>query len=175
MTTTTLYRLGTYPGQIGECQNSWRGAMYVWTDIARRYCGFETFPMFDEVARNRVWNVWRSEPMPLHDAVVLLSTMDYATISARDVPAVANAFEMYGRNHPESSLCEQAALLRAARFEDGDVVAWRQTSVSEFWGETWLPEPNDDGDEAKYYDPAKGDRHFDAYAEALEAAQVLTV
>lgn len=163
MSTTDIYRLGREPGEIGSVRNSWRGGMYVWSDIAKRYFGLPSFPMFDDKARDKIWNASKHVAMPRHEIIVLMTTMDNATIRGSDAAAVANAFEMYAAQHEGSSFGEQAAILRSADLQPDDLVAWNQTSVSEFWGCGWDAEK----DEPVWYDPATGTKHFDAYAEAM--------
>jgi hypothetical protein len=154
MSETILYSLGENPQVIGEARNAWRGAMYVWNDIAKRYFGLEGFPMFGPMSK-KIWNAADTKNLPLHEAVVLLSTMDFATIRAGDAKEVAEHFDRYGQEHPNSSFSEQAKIIREAELKEGDLIAWQQTSVSEFWGD------EDDG----WYS-VTGDKHFDAYAEA---------
>lgn len=161
MSYTAIYRLGREPECIGETRNAWRGGMYVWTDVAKRYCGLSTFPMFDDAAAHRVWQSFKNPAMPEHERIVLISTFDNAAVLGRDREAVAAAFEQYGREHPNSSFAEQAAILRAADIQPDDLIAWQQTSVSEFWGQGWDSEK----DERTWYDPAER-KHFDVYADA---------
>lgn len=169
MSTTSIYRLGRDPTQIGETRNSWRGAMYIWNDVAKRYCGLDAFPMFCEAEQSRVWNANRHTRMPRHEAIVLMTTMDGAVIRGEDAKAVAEAFEQYASEHPaQTSFAEQAAILRSDDVQPGDLIGWQQTSVSEFWGVRW----SDDGEEMTWYDPAKEDRHFDAYAAALKSETI---
>lgn len=163
MSTTSIYRLGREPSAIGEVSNAWRGAMYVWNDIAKRYCGLERFPFFPGPDQERVWNAYKNTRMPRHEAIVLLSTMDGATVRGEDLAIVAEAFEKYGAEHPNSSLTEQAAVLRRADIRPGDLIAWQQTSVGEFWGRAGYDE---DGEEPVWYDSADGNLHFDACADA---------
>jgi hypothetical protein len=161
MSTTSIYILGSEPGEIGECRNSWRGAMYVWNDIAKRYCGMESFP-FSGSKQSDVWNANRHHMMPEHDAIVLLSTMDNAIVWGRDAKTVADAFDRYGREHPESSLAEQAEILRSATLNPDDALAWQQTSVGEFWGQSW----NEEKEDYDWYNPLTGVNHFDVLQEA---------
>lgn len=161
MSTTGIYVLGSEPGEIGECRNSWRGAMYVWNDIAKRYCGMPPGFGFAQKEHHTVWNVWRNRPMPEHEIIVLLSTMDNAIVWAKDVLLVADAFEKYGHDHPDSSLAEQAQILRVAKLKPDDALAWQQTSVGEFWGQDWDHEK----DEPVWYAPATGTKHFDVVDE----------
>jgi hypothetical protein len=160
MSTTSIYVLGKEPGEIGECRNAWRGAMYVWNDIAKRYCDLPSFP-FDAPSQNKVWNANQRYIMPEHEQIVLLSTMDNAIVWARDAKTVAEAFAKYGREHPDSSLAEQAEILRTAALKPEDALAWQQTSVGEFWGQSW----NDESEDYDYYDPHAGTKHFDVMSE----------
>lgn len=162
MSTTSIYRLGREPSCIGDVRNSWRGAMYVWNDVAKRYCGLDSFPIFDDGKRERVWNAFKNPRMPEHERIVLLSTLDNAGVYGRDAKTVADAFMHYGREHPHSSLIEQAEILRAADLRPDDLVAWQQTSVGEFWGQSW----NEEREDNDWYDPATGVQHFDVFAEA---------
>lgn len=48
MSCTEIYVIGENHCEYqGECKNAWRGAMYVWNDVAKRYFGLEGFPSFD--------------------------------------------------------------------------------------------------------------------------------
>lgn len=165
MSTTSIYRLGRDPECIGECRNSWRGHMYVWNDVAKRHCGLPRFPLGfggnDNSEMSRVWNAFTDPEMPEHERIVLATTMDYATVRGRDMDAVIAAFERYGKEHPESSISEQAEILKAADIRPNDLVGWQGTSVSEFWGTEWDSEK----DEQTWYDPSTN-KHFDAFAAA---------
>ncbi len=132
--------------------------MFVWNDVAQRYCGLPRFP-FSGPGVSRVWNADRDPRMPEHERIVLLSTMDYAVVLGSDAQAVADAFARYGKEHPASSYREQADILRSADIQPDDLIAWQQTSVGEFWGSRW----DDTAEATVWYDPAEGS-HFDVYA-----------
>ena len=161
MSTTNIFRLGSEPREIASIKNSWRGAKYVWNDMAKRYWGLQSFPMFDDGNRSKVWNTYRHKKLPEHEKIVLLSTMDNAVVFGRDAKVVADAFERYGREHPDSSLIEQAETLRRAELKPDDAVAWQQTSVGEFWGGKY----DEAAEDRLWYDPATGSQHFDVVAE----------
>jgi hypothetical protein len=165
MSRTELYRLGKNPECIGKVNNSWRGAMYVWTDIAKRYFGLEHFPMFDEAMRMKVWNASGYHPnMPTHDRIVLASTMDNVVVYGRDMQRAIDAFEKYGAEHPNSSLSEQAKILRATEFGPDDAAAWNQTSVNEFWGYVHGEESEDGEQDVSFYDlKSDAKEHSDAF------------
>lgn len=165
MTTTTIYFLEKDRCHTVDIRNAWRSAMYVWNDVARRYCGFERFPMGfrddDNDKMMAVWNFNNRNPgvMAEHEAIALLSTMDNMLLEPSRWEQLVEAFEKYGAEHPDSSFGEQAEAIR--RFFNGDVkvedltgIGWRQTSVCD---SAWLDYNEDD--EAQVYDPATGDKH----------------
>jgi hypothetical protein len=173
MSRTELFILGgPEPGELGSTSNSWRGGMYVWNEIAKKYFGLEGFPMFDQSKQNAIWNASFPE-MTLAEHIVLMTTMDRATVKTSDCEAIAVAFEEYFNMYPSSSLYEQAQLLRSVVVHPEAIIAWNQTSVSEFWGMRFeYDEGTDDEDENAegdyvFYDPSTQDKHFDAYAAAL--------
>mgnify|MGYP001332332109 CR=1 FL=1 len=173
MSTTTIYRLGRDPGELAEFRNSWRGAMQVWSHIAKRYLELDMFP-FSGPDQKRVWQAHLTHPLSPEERIVLLSTMDNAAVRGADVPAVAAAFDAYGAGHTDSSYREQGIALRelvaCGEIRPDDWIAWQQTSVGEFWGHIAWNEEREDYD---WYDPATGTKHFDFYAEAT--AEALTV
>lgn len=162
MSSTTIYCLGAVPGEVAEFGNAWRAGMYVWNDIARRYFGFDGFPMFDMAKQHSVWNAANTGALPQHEAIVLLSTMDRATVRTEEKAALVEAFRRYGAEHPRSSYAEQAGAIETADLPPGHWLAWRQTSVAEFWGKSW----DDEREERDWYDPRTGRDHFDVIAEA---------
>lgn len=161
MSTTQIFKLGA-PNAclIGETQNAWVGAMYIWNDVAKRYCGLPSFPGFYEQAkRSEVWNAWQKDNMPRHEKIALLSTMDYATISAKNITEAFEAFIQYGKEHPNSSFHEQAWIIKRTILNDDQFVAFNQTSVGDFWGETY----SDENEDFEYYGPNCNEKHFEIF------------
>ncbi|MCE8034574.1 hypothetical protein EKK97_13815 [Billgrantia tianxiuensis] len=166
MSRTEIFLLQPNGGvHVLEFRNAWRGAMYVWNDIAKRYCGFERFPLgFDDKGKEQQMDVWnygnRNPDMPEHDAIVLLSTMDHALLEPDQWERLAEAFEKYGSEHPDSSYSEQAAALRQAMESEAgkDVtgIGWLQTSVCDTEWLIW----DEDGEERRSYDPSKDEGHL---------------
>lgn len=157
MSHTSIYCLGERPGFVAEFGNSWRGAMYVWNDIARRYCGLgDGFPIFDKKACDEFWDCWKRYPLKRHEKIVLFSTYDRIVASGSELPDVIEAFKRYGSEHPDSSILEQAIALETHRFDRFQFAAWNQTSINSFWG--WIYDETDD-DEGHYYDPNVSSEH----------------
>lgn len=119
---------------LGDVRNAFRAAMYVWNDVAKRYCGMETFPFFGGEGQNRVWNADKDIRMPDDEKIVLRSTMTGATCAIKDRDALVSAFRSYGKRHPDSSLSDQAEVIASAEIPEGWFVGINQTSVVDFWG-----------------------------------------
>tara|TARA_B100000929_G_scaffold191791_1_gene151891 strand:- start:2385 stop:2936 length:552 start_codon:yes stop_codon:yes gene_type:complete len=150
-------------------RNAFLSAMYVWQHTAKHYCGLERFPMSffsdDLEPMMAVWNFHSRNPgkMKAHDAIVMQSTMDNVLLEPSEWRRLLEAFELYGKEHPQSSFAEQAAIIRGVmESEEGkDVVAigWQQTSVS---GDTpwYCYEEDESGNEiVKVYDPSIDNLH----------------
>lgn len=167
MSRTAIFLLEHGKNRVLEFSNAWRGAMYVWSDVAKRYCGLKHFPtgIFDddEDRQMEVWNYDNRHPgeMAEHEAIVLLSTMDHALLEPDQWERLVEAFEKYGAEHPGSSYSEQAAALRDALEGPGEDVemtgiGWLQTSVCDT---EWLVF-GDDEEERRPYNPAQDSGHF---------------
>lgn len=163
MSETTIFFLAGENSLSIDFKNAFRGAMYVWGDIAKRYCGFDRFPMFSEEDQSKVWNFGNNNPekMPRHESIVMASTMDGALLEPTKWKQLVEAFEKYAANHPDSSIGNQATAIRKvmesdkATFVSG--IGWRQTSVC---GDCrWEPRDEDE-EECGTYDPASNSNHF---------------
>lgn len=145
-----------------EFKNAFRGAMYVWNDIATRYAGFEYFPHSDYDDQMEVWNYYSRHPgvMKPHEMIVLASTMDGSLVEAHRWKDLVNAFSQYGKEHPNSNYAEQAVaiegLVELIGIENLMYIAWNQTTINNFWGVEYI----DETDTFEYYDPDQGENHF---------------
>lgn len=167
MSTTTAYKIGKGQcEQIGEFKNAWRGGAYVWNQIAKDYFSLEYFPMFDSLMQKKVWNAGDYKPISDCEYIALASTMDKATVRAtiENMNILMNAFEEYGKAHPNSSYTEQYLVLEAVstKLSESDFIAWQQTSCGEFWVEG---EYCEEIEEYKYYNPNDSEEHFDVIEE----------
>ena len=114
-----------------EFQNSWLGGMAIWNAMARQYCGYDTFPMFDAAGRSKVWALAGNEKVPEQDRVTLATTLDRFLVPGDALVRVAECLEhsagWMGRTH----LRDQAACLRElAAAGDVRAVGWNQSSVT---------------------------------------------
>lgn len=160
MSTTSIYCLGRNE-EIGSVKNAWRGAMYVWDDVARRYFKMDSFPLMNKEEARKVWNAWKYHQLPRHEIVVLLSTMDQALVKGSGIEELITAFRQYSLEHPNSSFAKQAEILEKSNIKPEEFIAWQQTSVGEFWG----MEYDSNLDTVTWYDPSQG-KHFDVIEEA---------
>lgn len=150
MSYTEIYSLSkNHCNKIGEIKNAWRGAMYVWSNIAEKYFGLESFPFLDEAMQKRIWNAGNEHPLTDDELIVLASTMDRVTVKAKDIHRLVEAFDKYAEGNPNSSIAEQALVIKSAEIPDDSVIAFNQTSVGDF---AFSPERNEDNDEYIYSD-----------------------
>ncbi len=152
---------------LGETKNAWRGAMYVWNQIAQKYFGLDSFPSFDADMQKRVWNANNEHQLTDAEIIVLASTMDCVVVKAVDVQRLVEAFEEYAKDHPHCSIGEQAELLKASRLSPEDHIAWCQTSISEFHFEPVYLEEND---EYRYHNLSDGWDLFEQFERIKGAA-----
>ena len=166
MSRTEIYHLGKSPGEIGTTGNAWRSAMQVWNYVAKRYCDMESMPLLfgedKEAGSWKVWRAWQLPAMPEHEKIVLMSTLDKATVRSEHRDRLVAAFRRYAREQGthNTSIGEQAEIIASNAIEDGDLIAWNQTSVATFWGV--LDDP-DNPDEWRFYDPSKDTGHWDIF------------
>ena len=172
MSQTTIFFLAGDESFTVDFKNSFRGAMYVWNDIAKRYCGFDHFPSFSLDDQMEVWNFANNNPekMPIHEAIVMASTMDKALLEPDKWIELVEAFEKYSLDHPDSSIGDQAAAIREAmESEKASLIkgiGWRQTSVcgDSLW-EVW----SEESDDYDAYCPNSSDEHFWIVGQAKDA------
>lgn len=134
---------GCEPILISEISNSWRGAMYVWNDIAKRYFGLNGFPFFDYEMRDRIWNAGNEKDLSTSEKIVLASTMDLATVNKDNFHKLYLAFKGYESYNKDSSIGEQAEIIQdnIDKIPDDYFIAWNQTSVN---GDAWFSGFNED-------------------------------
>lgn len=151
---------------LGETKNAWRGAMYVWNQIAQKYFGLDCFPSFDTNMQKRIWNANNEHQLTDAEIIVLGSTMDRVLVKANDIPRLIEAFEQYGKEHPSSSLSEQAEIIKTVDMSENGCIGWCQTSVTSFHFE---PTHIEEDDHYIYHDLSDGwdlFKQFDAFKKA---------
>lgn len=167
MSTTQVFAVkqDEEPIFLGECRNAFRGAMYVWSDISKRYFGLDGFPPFDLDMQSRVWNAGNEKPLTEAELIVLASTMDKAIVDPAGIQQLLVAFVEYGEAHENSSISEQAEIINKSipEIPDGYALAWIQTSVcADGWFVNW--------DKENEVDIADLSESFDVIQQVSEAA-----
>lgn len=133
MSSTEIYVINSDSSKwIGSTRNAWRGAMFVWDQIARDYLNLDSFPFHDEDLQRKVWNAGKYFELKRYENIVLSSTMDYVYITKSGLKDVLEAFKEYGERHPQSSLMEQYEIINSIDLADDECIAFNQTTVCEF-------------------------------------------
>ncbi len=166
MSYTTLFKVPE-SGEIedyADINNSLRGAFSVWSEMAKVYLGMEYLPMSGnrDERMQLVWDLSKSERVPLNDRIVMASTFDRVMFKREHLLTTATAMDDFGNRHDPGHLPEQARKLRElAQDESCFAVCWRQTSVtSDMWMEH-TGELDENGDMGyRMYDVSKDDNHW---------------
>lgn len=142
-----------------ELSNSWGSAPVVWDAIGKKYIGHDFSFMYNDKVE-KLWKLYSSQDIPIHQRVVLMMTFDRAYVLKKDYSRAARDIRLFLEDFPQDTSVANHWPSIADYFEsDPDVPAiglWC-TSVSEnpFNGR-W----NDDRDE---YEPPDWEKCFDIY------------
>lgn len=146
---------------LGETPNAFRGAIKVWGILESKYLEPKEYRRYGVEQMKEIWDLHNDPRLPRTEKICLLSTFDNVIVLTRDLPELVKSFEEF---EGETSLYEQAALIKPLIVKDKDVLAigWNQTSVN---ADTWL---NFGGysrnDNAKPYNILKmDDRHWNLF------------
>lgn len=168
MSYTEIFSLSkSHCHKIAEIKNAWRGSMYVWNGIAKKYFDLENFPFMDLDMQSRIWNAGNEHPLTDDELIVLASTMDFVTIKAKDIPRLVEAFDKYAEANPNSSLAEQSLAIKSAEIPTDSLIAFNQTSVGDF---AFSPTYNQDSDEYIYSDLSRAWDLFEQF-DAIKASK----
>lgn len=112
-----------------QVQNAWRGAMAIWRIMEERHLPPVPYSrLMNPVEARAVWRLYADKSVPMHERIVLLSTMDKCLVKKEDFPRLIEAFRKF---EGDTSLPEQADILEAMlENEDCIAVGWNQTSVT---------------------------------------------
>lgn len=79
---------------VAEMRNAWRGAMWIWNEIACRYCHLEGFPLgLDMTEAQKVWDMADSDKLSETDRLALLTTFDNWLVAPEHMERVAKALD----------------------------------------------------------------------------------
>jgi hypothetical protein len=137
--------------RVTEFQNAWLGAMMVWQEFGKRYCGFgeDVVLLCDKAKMRQVWGLYTDrEKVPEEDRVTLGTTFDNALVPGHALVYVSECMEKTAEWLPSHShIGEQAKFLRElARDPAIRAVGWNQTSVC---ADPWSMPPDGDDEYAE--------------------------
>ncbi|MGF7535032.1 hypothetical protein AAGG74_15285 [Bacillus mexicanus] len=138
---------------VGETKNAWRGAMHVWTKLCQKYNIEAGFGGFQEL-----WKLTDTGALDDFENITLKSTFDNVVVKKEDIPMLLEAFRLYESRFPNSSLLEQAEIIKKDILEDKEMIAvcWNQTSVN---ANPWTDGYDEDNEEKIPYNVLTGERH----------------
>jgi hypothetical protein len=129
----------------GEVKNSHRGAMAIWTYFEEKYLPKTRFPrtMSTETlpdgrdAAFEIWDLAKNGTLNREERLLMQSTFDRVVFRTEEIPELINIYEKYQNEMPNSSLQEQADILKEIyNSEQYIAVAWNQTSIGEaYWSD----------------------------------------
>ena len=158
-----------------EINNSWRGAMAIWTFLEEKYlpqfrpkyvpedipdflieefCHFKPKRTGSDISDMQdIWELVNSPEVDVVDKICLATTFDSMVVRIEEIDRIIEAFQAFQGN---SSLREQADTLERIKNEGKFVaIAWNQTSVCEF---PWAVYDEEE-DTCEPYNLYKGSKH----------------
>jgi hypothetical protein len=149
MSCTTVY--GAFADgdmvELGECQNAWLGAVWIWQKLAERYL-WNSFssddPLGYKSALSHMAEVCSlADDARLSDAehYALVSTFDGAMVPPELMAMIADALDNFEPG--TENLAKQAQLIREAANKGARAIGWLQTSVC---SSPWYVHQEDTGD-----------------------------
>lgn len=138
MSYTELFGIPKNGGKLvllGECHNSWRGAMWIWDHMAQKHfnkdsgwvlCG-DNIQKVCDLAKITDTNKALSDT----EYYALLTTFDGVLVPNELMNKVADALENFEPS--TENLRQQAQILRSAQAKGYQAVCWNQTSVNDMW------------------------------------------
>ena len=149
MSNTEIYVVGkNHCELIGSTKNAWRGAAYVWDHISKKYFGLDHFPILENDLQRRIWNANDEHDLEDFESIVLSSTMDYVVVMPQHIPPLLEAFRKYAVEHPDSSIGEQGDIIEKVTLQEGQMIAWCQTTICDF---IFAPEFDEENPETPIY------------------------
>lgn len=135
--------------QLAEINNAFRGGMAIWGEIEKKYLpplpkpswmpsedyeknGYNRINTMNSDLIKEIWNLFGKEEVSFNDKLVLGTTFDKVIVKKEDIPLIIEAFELF---EGETSLKEQACVLKTVLDKDIMGIGWNQTSVNrDSWG-----------------------------------------
>ncbi len=122
-------------------QNSWQGAIKIWTAIFDKYC--EKNSPYDNALNaaidGRLWQLWETKEFKTFEKVVFAFTMDNLLVSKTDFKLLADSLDKFVEEHLPNDpghLSDWADMLRSNNACKYDAVGLHITTVVE---NPWFP------------------------------------
>ncbi len=137
-----------------DIKNSWRGAMFIWTELGKFYNTQESFS-FDF---KETWKLYDNEKLEDFEKITLGTTFDNVIVGREKLIGVALAFDKFYEKYQGSSLKEQATILRDIYKKEEDClgVCWNHTSVN---GDMWQYYPACEHEEERLFNINKDENN----------------
>jgi len=135
-------------GEAAEFQNAWRGAMFIWIYMCRKYLNLQYMPM-SEAECEKVWALAKDPRVSRQDRLAFMSTFDNILLGPDLMLEVADALDSI----PEvtDNVRSQAIWIRKMHARGARAIGWRQTSV--------IADPWWDRDKDEPYNIDTGTKH----------------
>ena len=127
--------------ELGECHNAWRGAMWIWTELAKRYVpgsGDGGHLLFGNGYAD-VWKLADGAAITDGEWYALVSTFDGVLVPSELMLRVADALDAFEPG--TDNLKSQAEYIRDAHSKGARAIGWLQTSVC--CSPWWMPDGDD--------------------------------
>lgn len=148
MSCTEVYGVPKDGGELvhlGDLRNAFRGAMWIWTELAKKY--FPDDNTYTAImGGNKLWGLINDERLSDTEWYAFVSTFDALIVPNELMDVVADALESFSPG--TENLHGQAVLLRQAKKDGLRGVCWNQTSVN---GDPWRMRDDEDEDSERYF------------------------
>jgi len=162
-------------GSVKEHQqfgNAFRGAMLIWTWLAKKYIPGEPFFMMMMTDSQPLWDLATSDKVKDAYRIVHANTFDRVAIKRENFPRLIKAMKIFAEDCPDPGhIPAQIEALEALQDkEDVMAVGWNQTSVTQsHWGTRY-----DDDDNETPFNLAESTDHWFLFDEGELEKEVLT-
>ena len=108
MSRTEIYRIEPNGDVVlhGGAKNSFRGAMLIWMQMARRYLRRD-FNLMSRDGDQEVWDLFKSPYVPITERVMMASTFDRVIVRIAEREKFLHAIDEYISHNDPGNLLEQ--------------------------------------------------------------------
>lgn len=137
-----------------DLANSWLGAMLVWSELGKKYCGG-----FNLLNLDPVWALQNSPELTGAEWCTLMTTFDDCVVPVAQFGLVAQCYRDFGANFPKSHYAEIANVLDSLAAEGAIGFCANQTSIN--CNPWWVDgDPDAEDDEGRPYNIHVDSKHW---------------